>query len=158
MTQLLQATSASHQPSAADTVRRHSLGEFLRSRRARLSPGAVGLPEGVRRRTPGLRREEVAQLAGVGATWYTWLEQGREVRPSVEVLGALARALRLDPAERQHLFTLAGRPLPETRTVGPEHVGEPLKRMLASLTMQPAYVLGRRWDILAWNPAAAALF
>jgi transcriptional regulator with XRE-family HTH domain len=139
-------------------ARRRAFAEFLRSRRARLTPAEVGLPNGFRRRTPGLRREEVALLAGVGATWYTWLEQGREVRPSAEVLAALANALRLDPAERRHLCVLADRAPPEPRQAGPELVDEPLRRMLASLTLQPAYVLGRRWDILAWNRAAAALF
>ena len=139
-------------------ARRREFGEFLRSRRERLSPPSVGLPSGFRRRTPGLRREEVALLAGVGTTWYTWLEQGRDVRASPEVLSALADALRLDPAERRHLFVLQDRPPPDTRTIGPEPVAESLQRMLLSLTDQPAYVLGRRWDILAWNRAAAVLF
>lgn len=139
-------------------ARRRQSGAFLRSRRERLSPSDVGLPDGFRRRTPGLRREEVALLAGVGATWYTWLEQGRDVRPSAEVLSALADALRLDSAERRHLYILNDRPAPEPRTSGPEPVEAPLRRMLDSLTGQPAYVLGRRWDILAWNRAAVALF
>jgi transcriptional regulator with XRE-family HTH domain len=139
-------------------ARRRQSGAFLRSRRERLTPSDVGLPAGFRRRTPGLRREEVAFLAGVGATWYTWLEQGRDVRPSPEVLSALADALRLDAAERRHLYILNDRPPPELRPVGPERVAEPLLRMLESLTHQPAYVLGRRWDILAWNRAAAILF
>lgn len=139
-------------------VRQREFGHFLRSRRERLTPASVGLPNGFRRRTPGLRREEVALLAGVGATWYTWLEQGRDVRPSAEVLNALAEALRLDPAERQHLFILADRPSPEPRVTGPEYVPEALARMLNSMSDQPAYVLGRRWDVLAWNEAAAAVF
>lgn len=140
------------------TARRREFGDFLRSRRDRLTPSAAGLPSGVRRRTPGLRREEVALLAGVGTTWYTWLEQGRDVRPSAEVLNALAGALRLDAAERQHMFTLAGRPSPEVRSHGPEHVPDALVRMLDCMTGQPAYVLGRRWDVLAWNAAATAVF
>jgi transcriptional regulator with XRE-family HTH domain len=139
-------------------ARRRAFGAFLRARRGRLTPASVGLAEGFRRRTPGLRREEVALLAGVGTTWYTWLEQGRDVRPSIEVLSALADALKLDPAERRHLFVLTDRPLPETRPSGPERVEEPLRRMLESLTGQPAYVLGRRWDVLAWNRAAERLF
>ena len=139
-------------------ARRRQSGAFLRSRRERLTPSDVGLPEGFRRRTPGLRREEVALLAGVGATWYTWLEQGRDVRPSAEVLSTLAAALRLDTVERQHLYILNDRTPPEPRPIGPERVEEPLRRMLDSLTRQPAYVLGRRWDILAWNWAAAILF
>jgi transcriptional regulator with XRE-family HTH domain len=139
-------------------ARRQQSGEFLRSRRERLTPSDVGLPNGFRRRTPGLRREEVALLAGVGATWYTWLEQGRDVRPSAEVLSALADALRLDPVERRHLYILNDRPPPEPRPTGPEVVDEALLRMLESLTSQPAYVLGRRWDVLAWNRPAVLLF
>lgn len=138
--------------------RQKEFGDFLRSRRARLTPASVGLPDGFRRRTPGLRREEVALLAGVGTTWYTWLEQGRQVRPSIEVLGAIAKALRLDQAERQHLFTLADLPPPAPPAAGPERVPDAVVRMLDSMRDQPAYVLGRRWDILAWNAAAANVF
>ena len=145
-------------PPAILDARRREFGAFLRSRRARLTPSSAGLPNGSRRRTPGLRREEVALLAGVGATWYTWLEQGRDVRPSTEVLGALAEALRLDPTERRHLFVLADRPYPELRTAGPEEVPEPLIRMLQAMAGQPVYVLGRRWDLLAWNDAAVDAF
>lgn len=139
-------------------ARRLQLGRFLRSRRARLTPSDVGLPNGFRRRTPGLRREEVALLAGIGATWYTWLEQGRDIHPSSEVLSALADALHLNATERQHLFILNDSASPEVRSTGPERVEEPLRRMLDSLTSQPAYVLGRRWDVLAWNRAAELLF
>ena len=139
-------------------ARRHEFGAFLRTRREKLTPASVGLAEGFRRRTPGLRREEVALLAGVGTTWYTWLEQGRDVRPSAEVLSALADALKLDPAERRHLFVLNDRPPPETQPAGPERVEDSLRRMLESLTSQPSYVLGRRWDVLAWNRAAERLF
>jgi transcriptional regulator with XRE-family HTH domain len=139
-------------------ARRREFAAFLRTRREGMVPADVGLPEGFRRRTPGLRREELVMLAGVGTTWYTWLEQGRDVRPSPQVLNALANALRLDEAERQHLFELGSRgTLPPASTV-PESVDEPLKRMLANLTHQPAYVLGRRWDVLAWNRAAVKLF
>ncbi|RUY65673.1 XRE family transcriptional regulator [Mesorhizobium sp. M7A.F.Ca.CA.001.13.1.1] len=143
---------------SAEDSRRRELGAFLRSRRERLTPSAAGIATGLRRRTPGLRREEVAMIAGVGTTWYTWLEQGREVRPSVEVLTALAEALRLDAAEQQHLFILADRQQPERRAVAPEKVDGPLLHMLQSLVLQPAYVVGRRWDVLAWNPAAVAVF
>src|SRR5919197_6365197 len=93
-----------------ETERRESLAEFLRTRRMRLSPIDVGLPPGFRRRTPGLRREEVAQLSGVGVTWYTWLEQGRPINVSSQVLEAVARTLRLDDSERRHMFALAGVP------------------------------------------------
>jgi transcriptional regulator with XRE-family HTH domain len=130
----------------------------LRSRRERLTPADVGLPNGFRRRTPGLRREEVAMLADVGTTWYTWLEQGRDVRPSNELLSALAEALRLDPTERRHLFALYDQRVPERPPPGPERVDEPLRRMLDSLTGQPAFVLGRRWDVLAWNRAAEVVY
>ncbi len=97
-------------------------------------------------------------LADVGTTWYTWLEQGRDVRPSNEVLSALAAALRLDPTERRHLFVLHDRPVPERRPAGAERIDEPLRRMLDSLTGQAAFVLGRRWDVLAWNRAADVVF
>ncbi len=143
---------------SAEARRREFLGAFLRTRRDGLTPAAADLPSGFRRRTPGLRRDEVALLAGVGVTWYTWLEQGRDVRASPEVLTSLAKALRLDPAERRHLFALADRPAPERRDSGPEIVDEPIRRLLMSLAGQPAYVLGRRWDILAWNKAAVAVF
>jgi len=143
---------------ADPTARRREAGDFLRSRRERLTPSDVGLPNGFRGRTPGLRREEVAMLAGVGTTWYTWLEQGRDVRPSNEVLSAVAGALRLDPIERRHVFVLHDRPAPERRPAGAERVDEPLRRMLDSLTGQPAFVLGRRWDVLAWNRAAEVVF
>ena len=138
--------------------RRREFGAFLRSRRQALTPAGVGLPDGFRRRTPGLRREEVALLAGVGTTWYTWLEQGRDVRASAEVLSALADALLLDAAERRHLFVLNDRAPPDLPPAGPEQVEEALRRMLASLTGQPAYIMGRRWDILAWNRAAEMVF
>lgn len=139
-------------------ARRREAGEFLRSRRERLTPSAVGLPDGFRRRTPGLRREEVAMIAGVGTTWYTWLEQGRDVHPSNEVLAALAGALRLDAIERRHLFALHDRPAPAPRASGPEQIDAPLRRMLDSLTGQPAFVIGRRWDILGWNRAADVVY
>jgi transcriptional regulator with XRE-family HTH domain len=135
-----------------DHHRRRELADFLRTRRAALQPADVGLEGGGRRRTPGLRREEVAQLSGVGATWYTWLEQARDVRPSAQVLEALARALRLDAAERAHLFELgrAQRTPPPTR----EQVSPALKRLIDNLGPVPAFVRGRRLDYLAWNRAA----
>ena len=138
--------------------RLRELGAFLRSRRERLAPLQVGLPGTERRRTPGLRREEVAQRAGLGTTWYTWLEQGREVNASPEALTRLAGALCLDESERRLLFDLAGRPQPAAAAETVEFVPESLNRMLESLTGQPALVVGRLWHVLAWNPAAAALF
>jgi transcriptional regulator with XRE-family HTH domain len=138
--------------------RRSELADFLRRRRESLQPEDVGLPGGGRRRTPGLRREEVAQLAGVGTTWYTWLEQARDVRASAEVLEALARALRLTTAERAHLLLLGrGEAAPVTQPPA-ERASASLKRLISHLGCNPAFVLGRRWDYLAWNNAACALF
>jgi len=131
------------------------LGEFLRSRRERLSPEAVGLPVRRRRRTPGLRREEVAELAGIGVDWYIRLEQGRPVHPSPQTVEALARALRLDDTDRRHLRALAdaGTPPAFRRETVPDGL-----RALVETLDRPAYVTGRRWDLLAWNAAAAELF
>ncbi len=140
------------------TRRREELADFLRRRRASIRPEDVGLPSGGRRRTPGLRREEVAQLAGVGTTWYTWLEQGRDVRASMEVFEAIARALRLTPAERAHLILLGrGEEAPACKPP-PESISPTLRRLIENLGPNPAMVLGRRWDYLAWNRAACALF
>src|SRR5438552_13290191 len=138
-------------------ARRREAGVFLRSRRERLTPAEVGFPNGFRRRTPGLRREEVALLAGVGTTWYTWLEQGRDVRASFDVLEALGRALRLSPAERAHLMLLGRGEEPPPSKYGTEGVSASLRRLIENLGTNPAYVLGRRWDYLAWNSAACIL-
>ncbi len=116
-----------------ETERRQALGDFLRTRRARLQPTEVGMPLRRRRRTPGLRREEVAELADIGVSWYTLLEQGHDVHPSRRVLESLAQALKLNPAEQQHLLLLAGQELP-TRTRGEaEQVTPALKRVLEAL-------------------------
>jgi len=133
----------------------NELGDFLRSRRTRLSPKSVGLPAGRRRRTPGLRREEVAELAGIGVDWYIRLEQGRSVTPSVTTVDALARALRLNKVEHAHLrdLTRSG----ERRAFVRETVPQTLRRVVESLN-QPAYITGRRWDVLAWNAAAEEIF
>jgi transcriptional regulator with XRE-family HTH domain len=137
--------------------RRAELADFLRNRRASLKPEDVGLPNGGRRRTPGLRREEVAQLASMGATWYTWLEQGRDVRASLEVLEALARALRLNQAERTHLVLLGRGEEPPPCKSPAERASPTLRRLIDNLGPNPAFILGRRWDYLAWNAAATAL-
>lgn len=133
------------------------LGQLLRSRRERLRPCDVGLPDGSRRRTPGLRREEVARLANVSTTYYTFLEQGRATRPSPEVLDSLAAALRLDPVEQRHLRDLAYA-VSEDRADRPESLVGPVRRLVGRLGPSPTYVKGRRWDILAANPSAVALF
>ena len=136
--------------------RRDELAAFLRSRRDRLAPEAVGLPPAPRRRAPGLRREEVAQLAGVGITWYTWLEQGRPINASATVYDAIARALRLDRHERAHLFTLAGHADPEHDRV-PDTVPGPVQAVLDALDPVPARLVNARWDVLAYNRAEAAV-
>jgi len=137
--------------------RRDELAAFLRARREALRPEDVGLPAGRARRTPGLRREEIALLAGVSVTWYTWLEQGRPINASVDVLEALARSLRLDDAERHHLLTLAtrtpGEPVPDV-----DDAPDALVRLIESMNPAPAYVLGPRWEYLAWNRAQALLY
>lgn len=132
------------------------MGAFLLARRARLSPAEVGLPHGERRRTPGLRREEVALLAGIGVTWYTWLEQGRPIRVSAPALQAIAAALRLDAEEAGHLFALAGRPTPPAPPSLVVPVG--VRRLLDGLGPTPAYITNDRWDILAWNRAVSVVF
>jgi transcriptional regulator with XRE-family HTH domain len=132
------------------TTSRVELSDFLKSRRARISPQTVGLPHGRRRLTPGLRREEVADLAGVGLTWYTWLEQGRDIRVSAEVLAGIARALRLEPAERAHLLRLAGHTPPVQESVA-ELLSPRLQRLLDSWEPYPAHITGRRWDLVGWN-------
>jgi transcriptional regulator with XRE-family HTH domain len=137
---------------------RAEFADLLRSRRARLTPADVGLPAGVRRRTPGLRREEVAQLAGMSTTYYTFLEQGRDVRPSRQVLGALAQALRLSATERAHLFQLARVAPPADDDAQAEVLAPALGALVAHLDPYPAYVKGRRWDVLAANRAARGLF
>ncbi|MDJ0382052.1 helix-turn-helix domain-containing protein [Streptomyces sp. G-G2] len=131
-------------------VRRHELAEFLRSRRERITPEQVGLPRGRRRRTPGLRREEVAQLSAVGVTWYTWLEQAREIQVSQQVLDALARALLLDTSERTHLFALAGTFDPTPHAPCPT-VTPALRALLDQLGPVPGCVQNSRYDILAYN-------
>ena len=138
--------------------RRAELADFLRKRRASIQPGDVGLPAGGRRRTPGLRREEVAQLAGVGSTWYTWLEQGRDVKASLEVLESISRAMRLSPAERVHLILLGRGEDAPACTAPAERVSPSLRRLIENLGPNPAFVLGRRWDYLAWNRATTVLF
>jgi transcriptional regulator with XRE-family HTH domain len=132
------------------------LGSYLKDRRAKLDPAALGFSL-KRRRTPGLRREEVAQRANVSATWYTWLEQGRGGAPSADVLDRIARAMMLTDIEREHLFLLGlGRP-PEARYREPEGITPRLQRVLDTLDHSPAFVRTATWDVIAWNQAAAVV-
>ncbi|MCA6107455.1 helix-turn-helix transcriptional regulator [Bradyrhizobium cenepequi] len=132
------------------------LGAYLKDRRTKLDPAAFGV-SGTRRRTPGLRREEVAQRANISATWYTWLEQGRGGAPSADVLNRIARALMLTEVEREHLFLLGlGRP-PEVRYQASEGVTPRLQRVLDALEVSPALVKTATWDVVAWNRAAAVV-
>ncbi|UOY01460.1 helix-turn-helix transcriptional regulator [Blastococcus sp. PRF04-17] len=135
---------------------RHELGEFLRSRRRQLDPPAVGLPGGGNRRTPGLRREEVALLAGVSHTWYTWLEQGRDIRPSRQVVDALARTLRLTPAEHEYVLRLAGHG--SATSPGGDEMPSHLQRLLDALGASPSYVITASWSIVGWNEAYERLY
>jgi transcriptional regulator with XRE-family HTH domain len=139
-----------------ENMDRQQMAAFLRSRRARIQPADVGLPRGTRRRTPGLRREEVAQLAGMSVDYYIRLEQGRGPRPSRQILGALARALRLTDDERAYLYALAGE-APEPPSGPSQDVPAGIVHLLERLDDTPAYVLNARQDIIAWNPLAAAL-
>lgn len=144
-------------PTTDDEARRRELADFLRTRRARLRPEALGQPAAGRRRTPGLRREELAQLAGVGVTWYTWLEQARPIRVSDQVLESLTRALGLTAEERAHLFNLARGEKPRSHATD-EAIHPAIQRVLDQQGNSPAYVLGERWDLLAWNTAATRVF
>lgn len=137
--------------------RRQELADFLRSVRERCAPGAFGFPEGQRRRTAGLRREEVAQLARISPTWYTWMEQARELSMSPDVLDRLATALRMERSQRAYLFELAAKRDPRAAEGSRDSAPEIL-HMLVDGFAGPAYVLGRNWDILVWNAAAQTLF
>ncbi|MEU6801068.1 helix-turn-helix domain-containing protein [Streptomyces neyagawaensis] len=147
-------------PTGAPLDRRAELSEFLRTRRARLKPEDVGLPEfGRHRRVPGLRREELAQLAGVSVAYYTRLEQGNGRNVSAEVLDAIARALRLSDAEHSHLTHLAKPKAHKKKpSARPQQVRGALRQLIDSLDGIPAYITGRRSDILVWNRMAAAVF
>lgn len=142
-----------------ETVQRDELVQFLRLRRSRLKPEDVGLgTDHRRRRTPGLRREEVAQLAEISTTWYTWLEQGREIRVSAEVLESLSRALQLTGSEREYLFSVAGHPPPPPRSADVAEPSASVQHVVEALGATPTYVQDPVWDLLAWNDAACAVF
>ena len=142
---------------AVKAVRRAELASFLKARRARISPESVGLPAGTRRRTPGLRREEVAQLSGIGITWYTWMEQGRPINVSTQVLDAVARTLSLDVAERAHLYRLADVPTVPSAPVDGTLPSE-LQTILDGMPGLPASVVSAKYDLLAHNDAYERLF
>ncbi|WP_095147867.1 helix-turn-helix transcriptional regulator [Pseudomonas sp. Irchel s3a18] len=137
---------------------RGELAAFLRSRRERVSPEQAGLPTTGRRRTPGLRREEVAALAGVGLTWYTWLEQGRDIGVSPAFLDNLCRVLKLDAVERRHLYLLTYQRAPVEQAQTWCVVPKIIHQLLADMPLRPAYVLNLRWDVLAWNRAGDKVF
>jgi len=137
---------------------RTELSEFLRRHRERLTPADVGLPGGGRRRTPGLRREEVAALAGVGITWYTWFEQGREIGVSEDFLLRIAKIFKLDDDECRHLFLLAQQRPPPLEAYHSPSVSPLVQQMMDELATRPAYVLNLRWDVVAWNAAADRYF
>jgi transcriptional regulator with XRE-family HTH domain len=140
----------------SELIQRNELAAFLRSRREATDPVSMGLDPGPRRRTPGLRREEIAQLSGVSVTWYTWLEQARDISVSRQVIDSLARTLRLQPDERTHLFTLAGLALPAERPAAP-HVDDTLRRLVEELHPNPACVISLWWDLLVVNDSYAAM-
>ena len=150
------STTASADREDPGRLRRAELAEFLRSRRERLTPEQAGVIYTGRRRTPGLRREEVAQLGGLSTTWYTWLEQGRDIKVSDQVLDSLSRTLQLDHDERNHLFLLAGAPDPTTTTEC-DAVTPRMRAVLAKLDPYPACVQGGKYDLLAYNTALRLL-
>ena len=137
--------------------RHKELGDFLKSRRAKILPAQVGLPEGIRRRTPGLRREEVALLSGIGLTWYMWIEQGRPIQISSQVLESLARTLMLDRSETKHLYTLAQHTPPAGDPIYNDTVNPMLQHVLDNLEFSPATILDVRFNVISWNRAAARI-
>lgn len=130
------------------------LADFLKTRRAKISPSQVGLSAATRRRTSGLRREEVAQLAGISITWYTWLEQGRAIHVSPQVIESLSKVLLLNKQERIHLYLLSNQPLPTDIPEYKETVSPILQHVLDSLIFSPSLVMDQRWNVIAWNEAA----
>jgi transcriptional regulator with XRE-family HTH domain len=144
-------------PPSGAAARRAELADFLRARRGSITPADVGLPDDGRRRTPGLRREEVAQRAGVGLSWYTWLEQGRDITPSAQVLLALSRSLLLSPSEQDHLFLLAGVARPDSPDPSETEVDEQTVALVKALEPHIAYVLSPRFDVLTHNRGAEVI-
>jgi transcriptional regulator with XRE-family HTH domain len=144
----------------ASDERRREIAQFLRRRRQRLSPEEVGLAARGRRRTPGLRREDVAELAGISTEWYAWLEQARDVRPSLDTLTRIAAALRLDPAQARHLLALAEHGQAGSQAVAPpaERLPEHLCLLMRQLEPYPAWIRNDRWDVLGWNQATELVY
>lgn len=134
-----------------------SLGQFIQAQRALLSPAEVGLPAGMRRRTPGLRREEVAQLCGISVTWYTWIEQGRTASISPDVLTRISEVLRLSRAKHAYLFELANKKTPDRKAAPAEDVPQAILDIVRGMKT-PAYLLDRYWNAVAWNRSAKTLF
>lgn len=132
-------------------------GDFLKTRRAKILPSQVGLPKGTRRRTPGLKREEVASLSGISLTWYTWIEQGRPLQVSTQVLESLSRTLMLDKQETIHLYTLAEQAPPTSSPSHHESVNPMLQHLLDSLEFSPAIIMDACFNVIAWNKAASKL-
>jgi transcriptional regulator with XRE-family HTH domain len=143
--------------STRSSEQRHELGEFVRAQRERLAPVEIGLPAGSRRRTPGLRREEVAQLCGLSATWYTWIEQGRDVSASPTALARLARVLQLGRAQRAYLFDLAGKRDPDHGASETDQLPSAALSCVQAIR-SPAYILDRSWNARSWNAPAERLF
>lgn len=151
-------SGGSEERHATSEQRRRELADFLRTRREKLKPEQVGITQLARRRTPGLRREEVAELAGVGTTWYTWLEQARDIQPSSEVLRRLGQALQLNPAETRHMYALAGKAIPCEVEREQEEVTPSLRLFIDKALQVPAVVLGQRWDVIGMNESAEQIF
>lgn len=141
-----------------ENYRYKELADFLKTRRAKIAPSQVGLASTTRRRTPGLRREEVAQLAGIGLTWYTWLEQGRPIHVSSSVIESLSRVLLLDKQERIHLYLLANQPLPTDLSEKQGTVSPMLQHILDRLSLCPSLVTDQRWNVIAWNREACLMY
>jgi transcriptional regulator with XRE-family HTH domain len=145
-------------PANGKPTRREAISRFLSARRAAISPDAVGLPGGSRRRTPGLRREEVATLAGIGVTWYTWFEQGRDIHVSARALERIARALRMTPSDTEYLFSITGIPRAEPEPNSEDHVDAYVQDTLDGFQTGPAFFASPCWDVLAYNRLADAVF
>ncbi|MCX7749856.1 MAG: helix-turn-helix transcriptional regulator [Clostridia bacterium] len=141
-----------------DEYRFKELGQFLKTRRARISPTQVGLPYGNRRRTPGLKREEVAQLANVSLTWYTWLEQGRPIKVSEQVLESIGHALLLDETEMQYVFMLSQLTMTEIKPQKSQLVSKPLQAVLDKLGPFPSFASDQYWNVIGWNASAKVIF